>query len=127
MCDESLCSVLGVEAILATRKAEAAAAAALEARKAKAMDIVQAAYDGRMADVQLVCKYAPEKVNDQDYGGDTALHWAAAKNSLEMAELLLASNAAVDIQNYGRKTPIQRAQVNRNGQQMVALLQQHQQ
>ena len=66
MCDESLCSVLGVEAILATRKAEAAAAAALEARKAKAMDIVSAAENGRLADVQLVCQYAPEKVNDKD-------------------------------------------------------------
>ena len=35
--------------------------------KAKAMDIdfFQAAANGRMADVQLVCQYAPEKVNDK--------------------------------------------------------------
>ena len=35
-------------------------------RKAKAMDIVSAAGYGRVADVQLVCQYAPEKVNDKD-------------------------------------------------------------
>ena len=57
MCDESLCSVLGVEAILEKRNAKA---------KAKTMDIVYAAYGGRVADVQLVCQYAPEKVNDKN-------------------------------------------------------------
>ena len=35
-------------------------------RKAKAMDIVSAAGYGRVADVQLVCQYAPEKVNDMN-------------------------------------------------------------
>ena len=35
-------------------------------RKAKAMNIVAAARDGRVADVQLVCQYAPEKLNDKD-------------------------------------------------------------
>ena len=55
MCDESLCSVLGVDAVLAGY-----------VTKAKSMNIVHAAMFGRVEDVQLVCQYAPEKVNDQD-------------------------------------------------------------
>ena len=55
LCDESLCSVLGVE----ERKAENSA-------NATAMNIVTAAQENRLADVQLVCKYAPEKVNDKN-------------------------------------------------------------
>ena len=46
MCDESLCSVLGVEAAKAKQRIEAA--------KAKNMDIIEAAYQGRIADVQFV-------------------------------------------------------------------------
>merc|ERR1712166_431782 len=57
MCDESLCSVLGVEAALTTR--------------AKNMDIVRAAEEGRIADVKLVLQHAPEKVNDQNKYGNT--------------------------------------------------------
>jgi len=116
MCDKSLCSVLGVQAILETRKAKAAAkaaAAALEkrkanTRKAKAVDIVTAAYHGRMADVQLVCQYAPEKVNDKNYNrnGETALHFAASSNSLEIARLLLATNAAADVRNDNGETAL---------------------
>ena len=49
MCDESLCSVLGVGAA-----------------KAKNMDIVKAAEEGRIVDVQMVLQYAPEKVDDQN-------------------------------------------------------------
>ena len=106
MCDESLCRVLGVEA-------------ALEMRKAKAIDIVEAALRRRMADVQLVCQYAPKKVNDQNLVllllhthtlliiavaqyAETALHVAAQKNSLEVAEALVAAKANVDIKNKVR-------------------------
>ena len=46
LCDESLCSVLGVEVL------------------ANAVDIVAAAQQNQVADVRLVCQYAPEKVND---------------------------------------------------------------
>merc|ERR1712166_1024060 len=120
MCDESQCRVLGVEAILETRKANI--------RKAEAMDIAKAAADHRMADVQLVCQYAPEKVNDTGWNGRTALHWAVLKSSLETAQLLLASKAAVDVQNWDGETPIQWAQTRGNQQTpMEALLQQHQQ
>ena len=35
-------------------------------------------------------------------GGFTALHWAAYKNSLEVAEVLVAANANVDIKNNVR-------------------------
>ena len=55
MCDESLCSVLGVEAALLA-----------SAAKAKNMDIVKAAQESRIADVKLVLQHAPERVNDQD-------------------------------------------------------------
>jgi hypothetical protein len=103
MCDESLCSVLGVEAVLL-------------ATKAKNMDIIEAAYEGRIADVKLVLQHAPERVNDQNsvllllhthtllimavgQYGNTALHQAAAKNSLEVAEVLVAAKANADIKN----------------------------
>ena len=134
MRDESLCSVLGVEAALEKRKAEArkAKAAALEARKAnirkaKAMDIVKAAEERRIADVQFVLQFAPERVNDQSkdwvllllhthalltmaVGQDasTALHKAAdisqahPGSGLEIAKVLVAANANVDIVDYVR-------------------------
>ena len=54
MCDESLCSVLGVEAALAS------------ATKVKHIDFIYAARKGRVADVKLVLQHAPEKMNDQD-------------------------------------------------------------
>merc|ERR1740130_1463339 len=79
LCDESLCSVLGVEVA-----------------KANAVDIVYAAQQNQVAEVRLVCQYAPEKVNDTDSAGFTALHTAASKNSLEAAQLLLGAGASVD-------------------------------
>ena len=48
LCDESLCSVLHVDVL------------------ANAVDIVKAAEQNKVADVRLVCQYAPEKVNDTD-------------------------------------------------------------
>merc|ERR1712166_1106678 len=78
MCDESLCSVLGVEAALLASVA-----------RAKNMDIVQAADEGRIADVKLVLQHTPERVNDQNESGWTALHRAAMKNSLGVAEVLV--------------------------------------
>jgi len=86
--------------------------------RAKNMDIVQAAKEGRIADVKLVLQHAPEKMNDQNrvllllhthtllimavaqYG--TALHYAALNNSLEVAEALVAANANVHIKNNVR-------------------------
>merc|ERR1711865_152654 len=84
MCDESLCSVLGVEAALLATVAIA-----------KNMNITEAAYKGQFADVKFVIQHAPEKVDDQPEGsgGRTVLHHAAIKNSLEVAEVLLAANA----------------------------------
>ena len=101
MCDESLCSVRGVKA-------------ALLATRAKIMDILEAAWEGRIADVQFVLQHAPERVNDQStvllllhthmllimvvaQAGWTALHYAAWKKSLEVAEVLVAANANIDI------------------------------
>merc|ERR1712028_314924 len=56
MCDESLCSVLGVET-------------ALLANKINNMDIVKAALHRWIADVKFVLQHAPERVNDQDENG----------------------------------------------------------
>merc|ERR1712086_894013 len=61
LCDESLCSVLNVDLVL----------------KANAVDIVAAAQQNQVAEVRLVCQYAPEKVNVKNSIGSTALHWAA--------------------------------------------------
>ena len=54
LCDASLCSVLGVEERLEA-KAEA-----------KAVNIITAVKENRLADVQLVCQHAPEKLKDKD-------------------------------------------------------------
>jgi ankyrin repeat protein len=83
------------------------------------MDIIKAAKERRIADVQLVLQHAPERVNDQNsvllllhthtllivavgQFGRTALHWAAIKNSLEVAEVLVAANANADIKDNVR-------------------------
>merc|ERR1712086_1222713 len=108
MCDESLCSVLGVEAALAAI--------------AKNMDIVQAAYEGRIVDVKFVLQHAPEKVNDKDADGDTALHWAAIMNSLEVAEVLVAANANVDILDNGGDTALHWAAQNNSFEVAKVLL-----
>ena len=50
LCDEALCSVLNVDALL----------------EANAVDIWAAASENRVVDVRLVCQYAPEKVNAKD-------------------------------------------------------------
>merc|ERR1712086_474624 len=68
LCDESICTVLGVEVL-----------------KAHAVNIIKAAHANRVADVRLVCQYAPEKVNDTDSYRTTALHYAAYNNFLEVA------------------------------------------
>jgi len=96
MCDESLCSVLGVEA-------------ALLAVKANNMDIVKAANEGQIADVKFVLQHAPEKVNDKGRNGDTALHEAAINNSPELAEVLVAANANVDVKSDDGQTALHRA------------------
>jgi len=108
LCDESLCSVLNVEVL-----------------KANAVDIVTAAEQNQVAEVRLVCQYAPERVNDTGWGGYTALHFAARYNFLEVAELLLGAGASVDVKtNYGL-TPLELAELvaeGQNHQQMIALL-----
>ena len=108
--DGAQCSVLRVEV---TKTA-----------KAKQIDLPAAAmYHGRVAEVQLVCQYAPECVNSTDrvlrllqpalaslnllfeQYGKTALHWAAGaahKDSLEIAELLLQAGATVNAKDKVR-------------------------
>merc|ERR1712166_1039432 len=83
--------------------------AAMEGR----MDIVQAAEEGRIDLVKLVLQHTPEKVNDQDNHGVTALHKAAWISSLELAKVPVAANANVDILNSRQETALIRAAENR--------------
>merc|ERR1712086_116224 len=110
MCDESLCSVLGVEAALLA-----------SAARAKNMDIVQAAEKGRIADVKFVLQHAPERVNDQGKYGWTALHFTADNNSLEVAEVLVAANANIDIRSESGDTALEVAK-KWNRQAIITLL-----
>ena len=84
--------------------------------KTHGVDIVAAAKSGNMEKIQLVCDHAPERVDDTDsvlmpartcmilsvlwscasQSGYTALHLAAAKDLVEMADLLLRAKATVD-------------------------------
>ena len=61
MCDESLCSLLGIEAALAAFSRRRFKESFTEAKN---VDIVKAARMGRIADVQLVLEHFPEQVND---------------------------------------------------------------
>merc|ERR1712086_920799 len=99
LCDESSCCVLNVDLVL----------------KANAVDIVfvtsrhaanEAAQQNQVAEMRLVCQYAPEKVNDKDSYGETALHWAASKDLLEVAKLLLGAGVSVDAKNNNGSTAL---------------------
>merc|ERR1712086_496809 len=98
--------------------------------RAKNMDIVKAANEGRIADVKLVLQHAPEKVNDQNRYGDTALHKAAWNSAtshnqstwIEIAEVLLAANANVDIKDKLGSTAISLLTDAPRLQAMVTLL-----
>jgi hypothetical protein len=87
--------------------------------RAKNIDIIEAADEGRIADVKLVLQHAPERVNNQDsvllllhthtllimavaQDGATALHYATVNNSLEVAKALVAAKANVDIKTNVR-------------------------
>merc|ERR1712166_1245977 len=108
MCDESLCSVLGVEA-------------ALLAVKANNMDIVKAANEGQIADVKFVLQHAPEKVNDKGRNEYTALHEAAINNSPELAEVLVAANANVDVKSDDGQTALHWAAI-KNSPELAEVL-----
>jgi len=97
LCDESLCSVLGADGSVLNVDLVV---------KANAVDILAAAEQSRVAEVRSVCQYAPEKVNDTDSVGNTALHYAACYNSPEMAQLLLGAGASVDAKDKGGATAL---------------------
>ena len=76
---------------------------------ASLINIVYAARDDKVADVEFVLRYAPENVNDKDATGNSALHEAARHNHVEVATMLLASGAdtgSKTMYRSGRRTPL---------------------
>jgi len=76
-------------------------------READKVNIFEAAWNGTLSDVQLVCSWAPEKVNmvDTPYG-KSALHWAAKHNHSQVAQVLLAAKADPSAKNKLGVTPL---------------------
>ena len=63
-------------------------------------------------------------VNAKDDNGSTPLHWAAAKNAHETAEVLLKHDADVNAKNKEGWTPLFIA-ASENAHETVALLRRH--
>ncbi|MBM3215180.1 hypothetical protein FJZ36_09735 [Candidatus Poribacteria bacterium] len=68
-------------------------------------DIHQAVRDGDAARVDALIRKKPERVRQVDRIGNTALHWAAARNQPEIAHLLIEAGADVDALNGDGRTP----------------------
>jgi len=96
LCDESLCCVLGADGSVLN----------VVVLKANLVDIFAVVRQNHVAEVRLVCQYAPERVNDKDSDGATALHFAARYNSLEMAQLLLGARASADAKDKNGETAL---------------------
>lgn len=56
-------------------------------------------------DIALELIKKPGKIDFQDTGGNTPLHWAAASNRIRIVEALLNANANIDIMNSDGYTP----------------------
>ena len=82
--------------------------------KAQKIDLIAAARNGLIEEVQYVCTHAPEKVHVADsvrtqvshdrsdsarQEGNTPLHKAASHNGCKAAGLLLQANAKVNARN----------------------------
>ena len=62
-------------------------------------EIHRASQDGDLEKVKALLKDNPDLVSSKDMLGDTPLHWAARHGHKEVAELLLASEADVDVRD----------------------------
>eukprot|EP00656_Telonema_subtile_P008521 TRINITY_DN13975_c0_g1_i2.p1 TRINITY_DN13975_c0_g1~~TRINITY_DN13975_c0_g1_i2.p1 ORF type:complete len:271 (+),score=48.58 TRINITY_DN13975_c0_g1_i2:136-948(+) len=88
---------------------------------ARKVDILDAAEQGLEGDVDLVCRYFPEYVNQQNSIGKTPLHFATMGNHHEMAMILLTAGADPNAAGKHGRTPLHRAATN-SRKDMVGLL-----
>lgn len=68
--------------------------------------ILDAAEDGDLGVVNALLRDHPDLAFSKDTEGQTPLHWAAAKNHKDVAELLLANKAEVSAQDDDGWTPL---------------------
>jgi uncharacterized protein len=83
--------------------------------------ICQAAFEGKLDDMQQLLRENPKLVFSKDGEGRTALHLAALQGQREAVELLLSKNAAVAARDNVGWTPLHCA-ARRGHQRIVELL-----
>ena len=76
-------------------------------------DVADAAKKGDKADVRTLLAQKAD-VNARQPDGDTALHWAAWRDDVELAAMLLRAGANANPVNLTGATPLQLASVNGN-------------
>ena len=66
----------------------------------------QAAQYGKMAELELVTEWAPERINEADSWGDTPLHCAARYDQEAVVSFQLSVGANVNQTNKYGETPL---------------------
>ena len=84
--------------------------------------LLDAVKNGDAATARAVLKQRPDSINVGDRDGVTPLHWAADRDDMEMAELLIRAGADVRAQNRYGVTPLYAAATNGNGVMVARLL-----
>lgn len=64
-----------------------------------------AAFNGRKEAVEQLIKQAPELLNNQDYSGNTALHYAVLAGHIEISKILLEAGADTQVRNERDQLP----------------------
>ncbi len=85
--------------------------------------LIQSAKNGDHNGVQTLLQEQTVDVNSGQLDGTTALHWAAHRNDLDIAGLLLQSGADASSKNVYGVTPLQLACTNRSDDMVLKLLQ----
>ncbi len=69
-------------------------------------DFIKAIKMNRMLSVYLTLEDNPELINEFDYMGQTAVHWAAKLGNLEMLKILIPYCKNVNYMDYKHRTPL---------------------
>ena len=70
------------------------------------VDVHQAAINGKMAELELVAEYAPERINKPTYSSwQTPLHYAARYDQEAAVRFLLSAGANVNQTSNSGRTP----------------------